>query len=855
MSRPLGRGKDIASGFPSAPVAPSHGFIPPPPNTNAPPPPVPGPRAMGAFANPPPPPRPVRAEPKMTYVRALYDYQGEEASELSFSKGAIITLLKKDDSGWWEGALGSSTGWFPPAFVEILPATFQPADAPADSQRAPPVPQPPPRRSTQSLNADVLTSEFARMKANQETTHVMNQPSTSTSTGSSLPPPPPQSASTQQEPTAPVQFNPFLAARQNAAALAGAGAKMPPVQQKFLKQTSLGSNESPSATPPASSVSIAPVPEQQLPPPPPVPARKPSLSDTLETGLQTSQANTKAFAPPPPPPAASEAFNTVSPTTKAFSPPAPSQKLFAGESTTSSLTKNTFERVPPRVEKASFSSPKIVTAPEPVPTRVQVQESIVPSADGLPKGGPTRAAPAPPQLLFNEKQYAQVLYDFNGESTLELNVTQGLIVQVLNREIQWVEVLHDGGSGWIPSWFIRLLPSDVPPSEIAAPVPEPPKEENLLERVSVETKRLEVPGRARMTGKRPPTRKTRGEKTESTDFMGLAEPSPVSEPKAEAEVTPQNDSAPAVASAPEPVGETLYASASEPTPPPPEPESVPVARPTANITAGVALPGANLNELTAALRKRSESNSTAALSIEEKIANRSTRTMTVEKAPEPAGASSARAMFQAQSSVAKPVEKAAFPTSSIARNNLPSAPKPLAPSGPSAVTPKPMFPGATSKPLAPSGPSGLSRTVGASSDRSVAAVPEPSPSVSSTEVSDQTPKEPIANRFQQNLGRSVGSTMGGSGAVKPSNPMEEMRAKLALRRSEATSPTVPAPPPPTNPNLYTATHDYQAQSATELTLRTGDDVIINTRDPSGWWEGESGGRRGWFPEGFVKPKV
>ncbi|XP_041817395.1 SH3 domain-containing kinase-binding protein 1 isoform X2 [Chelmon rostratus] len=46
--------------------------------------------------------------------------------------------------------------------------------------------------------------------------------------------------------------------------------------------------------------------------------------------------------------------------------------------------------------------------------------------------------------------------------------------------------------------------------------------------------------------------------------------------------------------------------------------------------------------------------------------------------------------------------------------------------------------------------------------------------------------------------------------------------------------------------------DYEAQQDDELSLTVGD-IIVNIRqDDGGWWEGELGGRRGLFPDNFVR---
>ena len=53
-------------------------------------------------------------------VTATHDYSGDEDDELSVTEGAIIYVLKKYDSGWWEGMKDGITGLFPGIFVEKI---------------------------------------------------------------------------------------------------------------------------------------------------------------------------------------------------------------------------------------------------------------------------------------------------------------------------------------------------------------------------------------------------------------------------------------------------------------------------------------------------------------------------------------------------------------------------------------------------------------------------------------------------------------------------------------------------------------------------------------------------------------
>lgn len=46
--------------------------------------------------------------------------------------------------------------------------------------------------------------------------------------------------------------------------------------------------------------------------------------------------------------------------------------------------------------------------------------------------------------------------------------------------------------------------------------------------------------------------------------------------------------------------------------------------------------------------------------------------------------------------------------------------------------------------------------------------------------------------------------------------------------------------------------DYEAELGDELTIKTGDIIKEVKRMDGGWWEGSLGGRRGVFPDNFVK---
>jgi len=54
------------------------------------------------------------------FCRALYDYDAQDASALSFRRNDIIEVLSQEPSGWWDGLLGDERGWFPSNYVDII---------------------------------------------------------------------------------------------------------------------------------------------------------------------------------------------------------------------------------------------------------------------------------------------------------------------------------------------------------------------------------------------------------------------------------------------------------------------------------------------------------------------------------------------------------------------------------------------------------------------------------------------------------------------------------------------------------------------------------------------------------------
>jgi hypothetical protein len=51
-------------------------------------------------------------------VRAVFDYNASDPSALSFREGDLIEVITRLESGWWDGMLGGTRGWFPSNYVE-----------------------------------------------------------------------------------------------------------------------------------------------------------------------------------------------------------------------------------------------------------------------------------------------------------------------------------------------------------------------------------------------------------------------------------------------------------------------------------------------------------------------------------------------------------------------------------------------------------------------------------------------------------------------------------------------------------------------------------------------------------------
>ncbi|KAF2126579.1 ras GEF [Dothidotthia symphoricarpi CBS 119687] len=54
------------------------------------------------------------------YVKALYDYDADDRTSLSFRQGEIIQVITQLESGWWDGVINGVRGWFPSNYCAVV---------------------------------------------------------------------------------------------------------------------------------------------------------------------------------------------------------------------------------------------------------------------------------------------------------------------------------------------------------------------------------------------------------------------------------------------------------------------------------------------------------------------------------------------------------------------------------------------------------------------------------------------------------------------------------------------------------------------------------------------------------------
>lgn len=65
------------------------------------------------------------------FVRALYDYEADDRTSLSFAQGDIIQVITQLESGWWDGVINGVRGWFPSNYCAVV---SRPADGDYDGR-------------------------------------------------------------------------------------------------------------------------------------------------------------------------------------------------------------------------------------------------------------------------------------------------------------------------------------------------------------------------------------------------------------------------------------------------------------------------------------------------------------------------------------------------------------------------------------------------------------------------------------------------------------------------------------------------------------------------------------------------
>ncbi|KAH6680676.1 cell division control protein-like protein Cdc25 [Halenospora varia] len=59
-------------------------------------------------------------QPAMLFVRALYDYEADDRTSLSFHEGDVIHVITQLESGWWDGVINGVRGWFPSNYCQVI---------------------------------------------------------------------------------------------------------------------------------------------------------------------------------------------------------------------------------------------------------------------------------------------------------------------------------------------------------------------------------------------------------------------------------------------------------------------------------------------------------------------------------------------------------------------------------------------------------------------------------------------------------------------------------------------------------------------------------------------------------------
>ena len=76
--------------------------------------------------------------PPGLYVRALYDYDADDHTSLSFRQGDMIQVLTQLESGWWDGVINDVRGWFPSNYCAVISSVEDPGEVLGRAERGEP---------------------------------------------------------------------------------------------------------------------------------------------------------------------------------------------------------------------------------------------------------------------------------------------------------------------------------------------------------------------------------------------------------------------------------------------------------------------------------------------------------------------------------------------------------------------------------------------------------------------------------------------------------------------------------------------------------------------------------------------
>lgn len=204
--------------------------------------------------------------------KAIYDFQGESADELTFHIGDLITVIEPVDEGWWMGEvdLGGSKrrGIFPVNYTEdiIVPPTVV----------APPaMPSRPFMVTNQYIQEEPHEAED--LSHYQQDAHIDHSPFNDN--------PPPQAAPSSSGAFSYIRPNPVSRSSSTSISSFTSSSTATPINTPLARSATFVSNH---ATPPS---------VNRTPPPPP-----PGLSRSNTASVRSASTSSSTRTPPPPPP-------------------------------------------------------------------------------------------------------------------------------------------------------------------------------------------------------------------------------------------------------------------------------------------------------------------------------------------------------------------------------------------------------------------------------------------------------------------------------------------------------------------------------------------------------------------------